>query len=757
MIFSTISFLHRIDGVFTMNTMIFPALRGAFLRFGVMIPLALSSVIFLTSSASNLPQSAWKQASSHQTDPPLFPYKKFGLTERQAAAYLLDRFAFGARPGDIDAVVQKGLEGWFEEQLQGKLPEPDVQSRLATFSTLAISNQEIVKTFPNAGFILRQAIEDGVISGDVTKGDAKGDKEYRVTLLQYAKKQGYRPKRELFGEMYAQKLLRAVQSPNQLREVLTDFWFNHFNVSITDNQADQFVMTYERDAIRPNVTTTFRALLGATAKHPAMLAYLDNAQSTAPDGTPTRMSLTLDTMRTTPGLKGAIQRRIIDSGAAKTARLRDSLTEKLPAELQPRKGINENYARELMELHTLGVDGGYSQKDVTEAARILTGWTIYPMGPRAERFRARFLDRPERAKNLGFVQEGDFLFRADAHDATAKTVLGEAFPAGGGIEEGEKLLDMLAKHPSTATFICTKLAARFVSDTPPPILVSRMSATFLATNGDIQAVLRTLAASEEFWNAGLTPKPSPQAITNPVKAKTPAPKKRPNTAQISQQAGSSAPATSTLIPPSRSKIKSPFELAVSALRAMNAEVVRPREVLEWIRKIGQPLYSYQAPTGFPDRAEAWINTGALLGRMNFGLNLALGNVGGVKFDLAALNNNHEPQSLDDALETYARLLLPERNVSETVRLLKPVLADPAFAEKVSAEAQKTGDMPQPNTLRPNERKSERHGNDEMGLEDEMHGGAVKPEQIEKTTPAVKGSALAQVVGLIVGSPEFQRR
>jgi hypothetical protein len=143
--------------------------------------------------------------------------------------------------------------------------------------------------------------------------------------------------------------------------------------------------------------------------------------------------------------------------------------------------------------------------------------------------------------------------------------------------------------------------------------------------------------------------------------------------------------------------------------------------------------------------------------MNFGLNLALGNVGGVKFDLAALNNNHEPQSLDDALETYARLLLPERNVSETVRLLKPVLADPAFAEKVSAEAQKTGDLPHPNTMRPNERKPERQGNDEMGLEDEMHGGAVKPEQIEKTTPAVKGSALAQVVGLIVGSPEFQRR
>lgn len=748
--------------------------------------------IMLTSSAPQPPQNLTLQLSY------AFPYKKVGLTDRQAAAYLLDRFAFGARPGDVDMLVQKGLERWFEEQLEGKLSENDVNTRLAALPPLTMSNEEIVKTYPNAGFVLREAVQDGVIAKDAlnngtpdnaTLNDAamekagenkgKGKQDYRATLLEYAKSKGYRQKKELFGALYAQKLFRAVSSPNQLREVLTDFWFNHFNVSITDNQADQFVMSYERDAIRPNVTGNFRTLLGATAKHPAMQAYLDNAQSSAPDGTPTTMSLALDTMRNAPGFKGAIQRRLIDSGMAKTARLRDSLVEKLPAELQPRKGINENYARELMELHTLGVDGGYTQKDVTEAARVLTGWTHIPFGPRPNRFMERLQERPERTKALGYVREGDFLFRADAHDATAKTVLGRVFPAGGGKEEGETLLDMLAKHPSTAKFICGKLARRFVSDTPPETLVNRMAEEFLTSSGDIARVLRVLATSEEFWNGGKemlaqTPQTAQTLATKPKqqnaaparqRSKEPVKQLSKNSSMIQAPVNQALTNQSANTQPStnRTKIKSPFELAVSALRAMNAEIVRPRDVLDWIRKIGQPLYAYQAPTGFPDRAEVWINTGALLGRMNFGLNLALGSIGGIKFDLAALNQNHEPQSLDDALETYARLLMPERNVSETVRLLKPVLADPAFAEKVNAEAQKNGDAPQPKPIRPNERTARREANDSPpDVEDMLHSGMTNngntAQQVTlPSSTTVKGSALAQVVGIILGSPEFQRR
>jgi hypothetical protein len=285
-----------------------------------------------------------------------------------------------------------------------------------------------------------------------------------------------------------------------------------------------------------------------------------------------------------------------------------------------------------------------------------------------------------------------------------------------------------------------------------------MSTTFLDYNGDIKDVLRTLATSDEFW--GVPQQVSPQQVSvAPPATKTNSKAKKAKVQSASNQSVNNQTASKQAIPSQtnlRNKIKSPFELAVSALRAMNADVVRPREVLEWIRKIGQPLYAYQAPTGFPDRAESWINTGALLGRMNFGVNLALGSIAGVKFDLAALNSNHEPQSLDDALETYARLLMPERNLSETLRLLKPVLADPAFIEKVSAEAQKTGDTREPISMRQNERKprpEEESMTTMADIGDETHEHSVKSEK----SPTVTGSALAQVVGIILGSPEFQRR
>jgi uncharacterized protein (DUF1800 family) len=755
------------------------------------------STVFLGSSAQQpipqqpIPQQPIPQQSSQIATSYNFPYKQAGMTDRQAAAYLLDRFTFGARKGDattdVDAVLRKGLEAWFEEQLTGTLAEPEVTERLAKFTTLSMTDEMLAETFPNAGFVLYEAIKAGVITKDspefLKKGDKgtkdstgeKMNKDYKQKILTFAQSRGYRPKRELLGEMYAQKLLRAVYSPNQLREVLTDFWFNHFNVSITDNQTDAYVMSYERDAIRPNVLGSFGTLLRATAKHPAMLAYLDNAQSTAPEGTSTTLSLSIDTLRSKPGLRGAMQRRIIDSSMARSKRsMQDSVMSNIPEQNRPRKGINENYARELMELHTLGVDGGYTQKDVTEAARVLTGWTIYPVMSRHTDKLDKKQDKLENLinrKETGFVREGMFLFRADAHDATEKRVLGSAFPAGHGVDEGERLLDMLSKNPATAKFICTKLARRFLADEPPASLVERMSATFLATNSNIPAVLRTLASSTEFWSAAgqVTPSTSvpPKTVTMTMNtAKSGTGKKKALAARVKTVQGSEAQAAATATAQAtRTKIKSPFELAVSALRAMNADVVRPREVIEWIRKIGQPLYAYQAPTGFPDRAESWINTGSLLNRMNFGLNLALGNIAGVKFDLAALNNNHEPESVDDALQTYAALLLPERNLTETVRLLKPVLADPTFAEKLSTEANKAGDMQEPKltptpTPTPMKRRSagavSKDTMDDLptSINDEMPSAIGK--EITRTN-SVNAGTVAHVVGIILGSPEFQRR
>ena len=738
-----------------------------FLTLGA-IALLFSAIAFVVISAHaqtvpNSPQAGQNLVQNLASTQAQFPYKKVGLGEREAAAYLLDRFTFGARPNDVETLLQQGLETWFNEQLQARSPETAVNERLAPLTTLAMSNDEILRTFPNVGMLLRQAVQEGVMS-EGERGEMN-QAEYRQKLRKYAESKGYRPKRQLYGEMYAQKLLRAVYSLNQLREVMTDFWFNHFNVSITDNQADQYVMTYERDAIRPNALGNFRALLGATTKHPAMLTYLDNAQSTAPEGTPTTLSLRLDTMR---NQAGAVKKFALDAAQRRGKLLRDSALQQVPEQFRPQRGINENYARELMELHTLGVDGGYTQRDVTEAARILTGWTVYPKGAMVREERAKKLEQwLERGKNLGFVQEGDFLFRADAHDATEKTCLGVKFPAGGGMNEGEQLLDMLAANTSTAKFICTKLARRFVSDAPPESLVQRMSAAFLASNGNIPDVLLTMVSSEEFWKS----EGKDEIKKDEGKEMQNKNVKKEAVARTGKGKKSSVQAADKVadIPPTaqargtRTKIKSPFELAVSALRALNADVKRPREVLEWVRKIGQPLYAYQAPTGFPDRAEAWINTGSLLNRMNFGLNLALGNIGGVSFDLATLNNNREPQSLADALETYFALLLPERNNTETVRLLMPVLADPNFAQKLDEAASKETtpndvSQQQANT-RPSGKQSQKQGMKAQSapvLEWEQDDEANKQPKAQKQS-VVQAGTIAQVVGIILGSPEFQRR
>ncbi len=658
-------------------------------------------------------------ANTIHAQPLNLPYKQAGFTEKQAAAYILDRFSFGAKAGDeknsVESVAKQGVAQWFEEQLQSALPEAELERRLADFKSLKMTTKDIATTYPNPGMILAQAKRDGM---DIRKGDSISKDEYRGKLREYAESKGIRPQREMLGEMYAQKLLRAVYAQNQLSEVLTDFWFNHFNVAITDNQARPFVMTYERDAIRPFVLGTFRQMLGATAKHPAMLQYLDNAQSTAPEGTQTTSSAKFDDMKSNAG---PVKRAAIEKMQTRAEQVKDSMMKDIPDDFKPRKGINENYARELMELHTLGVDGGYAQKDVTEAARVLTGWTIFPMGQRGD----KLAERLEKGKAVGFVREGVFLFRADAHDATEKNVLGTAFPKGGGMEEGERLLDMLVKHPSTAKFLATKIARRFVSDNPPQALVARLAEAFTKTGGDMKALIRTIVESPEFWSKDIAF--------------------------------------------ARVKIKSPFELTVSALRAVNADVERPRAVLEWVTKIGQPLYAYQAPTGFPDRAENWINTGSLLNRMNFGLALALGKIKGVSFNLAALNNNHEPESAEDALTIYAALLMPERNLTETIRLLKPMVAnatsDPAFADKVNkaaSDAEPTQNQ-QKQEMMPPERQSMKNKSDRFEAPPELDdravvaGKATNMPANSMNTSTMNTSTVAQVVGIILGSPEFQRR
>ncbi|MEM8993204.1 MAG: DUF1800 domain-containing protein [Acidobacteriota bacterium] len=632
------------------------------------------------------------------------PWQEAGLTARQAAAHALDRLAYGARPGEVDQVVALGVDRWIEQQLFESRPSPELDRKLAKLVSLDLTAKEMEATFPSRGAVFRRALREGVIddpdlierfqrgrndgpSADPRPLRADRQPERRLShdqrqkVIRWARDQGILPQRRAREELTSQKLYRAHQSENQLQEVLSDFWFNHFNVSITDPQARIFVWPYERDAIRPHVLGQFRDMLGATAKHPAMLHYLDNATSVAGDDDET----TLDRRLNAYGRRGE---RI-------KARLEQRKSRR--GDRRPR-GLNENYARELMELHTLGVDGGYSQEDVVEVARAFTGWTVYPAsggGGGMARDLRRISDRPE----AGFVVEDAFVFRADVHDAGVKTVLGQRLAAGRGIEDGLDVLDLLAAHRSTARHLAGKLAARFIGDAPPAGVVDRLAETFESSGGDLLQIMVTLVESPEFW--------SPEARG--------------------------------------AKIKSPFELAVSALRSVDADLYDPAPLAGWIEKMGQPLYAYQAPTGYPDRAEAWVNTGALLHRMNFGLELAAGRIPGLRFDLLALLGQQEPPSMDEALAAYLPRLLPERDIRRALERLGPMVRDPRLVAKL---------------VEPRETVQAYDISDADTDEWEANSAESRDRRVRPPVPSpeeIGSRGVAHVVGVILGSPEFQRR
>lgn len=620
-----------------------------------------------------------------------FPYRKAGLTERQAAAHLLSRFTYGATPGEVDSVVKMGLENWFQDQLSGTLPDYQLNERLTDYDGINLSNTEVCKYYPPGFVIVSMAIKDSVISKD-SVGRAVNKKEYNDQIQAYMQKRGFKSDQDLYKQFIDQNILRAAYSNNQLQEVLTDFWFNHFNVSFTKGECAQFIPGYERDVIRPNALGKFDNLLLATAKSPAMLYFLDNFTSVgAPVAAPAPV-------QAKPAAAGGDTKNLT--------------------------GLNENYAREVMELHTLGVDGGYTQQDVTEAARVFTGWTIYPISDVAYGSAMKGLVAKIGEKNLaqqGFVHEGDFLFTPNRHDKGEKIVLGHHFAAGGGYQEGVDLLEMLAHHPSTAQFIARKLAVRFISDNPPQSIIDKMARSFTAHDGDIREVLLTMVSSREFWDR--------QAL--------------------------------------REKTKSPFELAISAVRSLNADVKDPYQLYNWITRMGQKVYYYQAPTGFPDKGQYWINTGALLSRMNFSLALASQRITGIKVDLAALTDNHEPESASQALVTYSQLVMPERQLDKTIQQLTPLLTAPDLAAKVEkAGGGSPVSIPEKPTVgAPGDMMMMSAGREPVQAPkpaQPVHTAqAMQPVQAPKPAqPAQKGAdnaMLSQVVGIIIGSPEFQRR
>jgi uncharacterized protein (DUF1800 family) len=402
----------------------------------------------------------------------------------QDTRHLVSRITFGERPGDIERIHDLGIHEYVEQQLHPDgVDDRSAEARLANLTSIRMQTAELTSHYQplrRAGqFPMSQMSLSGI-------------------------------PQQILQELQAQKIIRAVHSSRQLQEVMTDFWFNHFNVFWGKNANRWLTTSHEMKAIRPHVFSKFKNLLMATAKSPAMLFYLDNHLSSSI------------------------------------------------------RGINENYARELMELHTLGVDGGYTQKDVQEVARAFTGWTI---------------DRPQ--------VTGEFLFRPRMHDSGDKVVLGHKISSGG-IRDGETVIEILARHPSTARFISTKLVRRFVSDEPPQSLVKHVAGVYQKTDGDIREMLRAILNSEEFN--------SREAIG--------------------------------------AKTKTPFEYAASAIRVFDGSTDGSRALVQSIARMGQPLYQCQPPSGYPDSGDHWMSTGATLERLNFAVALAGDRMPGtsVRFD-----------------------------------------------------------------------------------------------------------------------------
>jgi uncharacterized protein (DUF1800 family) len=497
------------------------------------------------------------------------------LTEDEAILHALNRLGYGPRPGDLDRVKRMGLENWVDRQLHTeKLVEPALQARLAQLPAANLPAQALLAEYPQPNAAAKRlgiSVEEYRKQMDAESHPPLGDHLKPSKLPQ-----------EALSQLQQAKMLRAAYSERQLQEQLTDFWFNHFNVFANKDLDLWLLAPYENDVIRPHVLGRFRDLLGATAKSPAMLFYLDNYLSADP--------------QTAQRLKGHPEK----------------FRGRQHAQLPPigKRGLNENYGRELMELHTLGVDGGYTQQDVIEVARCFTGWTI-----------SNARTKPE------------FAFDDRVHDPQPKRVLGKKIHAGG-IKDGEQVLDLLARDPHTAHHVALELAERFVSDNPPGPLVDRMAMAFRKSGGDLREVMRAMIYSPEFWSRAAY----------------------------------------------RAKIKTPFELVVSATRALGADVDTALPLVNWVTRIGEPLYQCLPPTGYSDKASAWVNAGALLNRLNFALALAGNRLAGSQVQIAPLLGAVAEADPYQALEHAVNLFLAGQISATTRSTLERQSADPQIVQ-----------------------------------------------------------------------------
>ena len=678
-------------------------------------------------------------AVSGQSMKPKTTSKAGKLSEEQRILHVLNRLGFGARPGDVERVRAMGLDKYIEQQLNPeKIDDSAAEAKLQNLTALRMTTPELYEKYPQPGQLLRALQQRGALpqdlaaardnrqpnranpnasgnsnqpkTGESMSGEMQGppntpatpnvdanpmnNAEYRRALYAYFKENNLRPPQFITGELQMSRILRATYSERQLQEVMVDFWTNHFNV-FSGKGADRWLLiSYDRDTIRPNTLGKFKDLLRATAESPAMLFYLDNFQSVSPNAPQQRPA-----QMQAPG-----QGRRIDP---RNLTMSNNPQDQMPQQTQgPRRGINENYARELMELHTLGVDGGYTQKDVQEVARCFTGWTIF--APRGAGAAAAQLTNAggRRAERLR-ENAGKFYFNPRTHDDGEKIVLGHKIPAGGGAKDGLMVLEILARHPSTAKFIATKLARRFVSDEPPKSLVDRVAQTYTKTDGDIREMLRTIFISREF-----------------------------NSAEAY-----------------RAKIKRPFELAISAVRTLGGETNGGPQFHQWIARMGQPLYGFQTPNGYSDVAEDWVNTGALLERMNFALALASNRIPGTRTDLSRfVGDMAKDKTIDKEklLDRFVTLIAGGEISAKTRESLLKQLSDQITVPTMPAVQTASLKIPQ-NPFEEGFQRGNFPG-----------GGAQQNNQQQRQQAAnVNASAIdnpvVKIAGLLLGSPEFQRQ
>jgi uncharacterized protein (DUF1800 family) len=586
-----------------------------------------------------------------------------GLTEDQRIAHVLARLSFGARPGDFERVKTMGVNAYIEQQLDpDSINDSTLDARLNKLPTLALAIPTLIELYtppkpapsPSPTPTPSPTPKPAMLASDqtmqATAMPSPAQMETKMEAQQPAANEMKKPDgntaakpaaianppapkptppqrnpQMIVTELQRAAVLRAAYSERQLSELIVDFWENHFSIYV-QKDADRYMLTsFDRDVIRPFAFTRFRDLLGATAHSPAMLFYLDNWTSSV--------------QRKYPATKDKPARTV--------------------------GGINENYARELMELHTLGVDGGYTQKDVQEVARCFTGWTI-------------------RKPN----EDGLFFFNPSAHDNGEKIVLGQKIPAGGGIMDGERVLDILARHPSTAHFIATKLARRFISDNPPAEVINRAAEVFLKTDGSIKETLRAIITSPEFFSRSAY----------------------------------------------RAKTRSPFEYAVAALRALNAETDGDRPLLDWIARMGQPLYGRVTPDGYADRADQWLSTGALLNRFNFANALATNKIKGTRLDATRLLAGMDLNAAPAIAARLTQIALGGDISPKTKDALERVKI-----ETVQPNAQSVTTSVPPTAMT------------NVNAIYARNAAAA-----QNATPAPP-PAVAQVITLVIGAPEFQQR